>query len=376
MSVTLLIVLSLSACHFPNLTGLGWNESERDKDILDIDSLTDRTPAESVVFYTEAEPYQGHPSTDGMLYEHADTISTVIGFWWQIDRNDVGRIAPFGTTTEDAIKETIELAKSNGMRVEALFHNLLYGRTEWSIQTAVNLLTDEQAQKRLVAEIARQSENLGLSGVNVDIENVPPAYRHQMTRFVELISEGLHRVGVEVSISVPSKTWDDPSNGWSGAFDYEKIGQAVDRVILMTYDEHGFVSGPGPIASSGWVERVVQYAVTAIDPSKVFVGIAGYGFDWGPSGSPQYISYRQAVEKAQNLGIKPQWDGMRNSPHYSYIDTGGSVRHVWYEDASSNSWKLDLVDKYHLGGFALWRGGLEDPDLWRIVAQKFDVLKK
>src|SRR5690606_33046625 len=161
-------------------------------------------------------------------------------------------------------------------------------------------------------------------------------HRNNLTAFVERAAKRMREAGLEVSIAVPSKTWDDPHNGWSGAFDYRRIGEAVDRVILMTYDEHGFVSGPGPIASSPWVENVVKYAVSQIPAEKVFVGLAGYGFDWPTHGSaaPRYISYRQAIEQSRRLGVSPKWDNRSNTPHYTYWDQHGNRRDVWFEDAA------------------------------------------
>jgi len=55
--------------------------------------------------------------------------------------------------------------------------------------------------------------------------------------------------GYLVTMSVPAKTQDHAGQAWVGAFDYYALGKACDYLMLMTYDEHSQVSGPGPVAS-------------------------------------------------------------------------------------------------------------------------------
>jgi len=42
---------------------------------------------------------------------------------------------------------------------------------------------------------------------------------------------------------------------------------------------------------------------------------------------------------------------------------------VWIENHVSLKPKLELVDKYDLGGIAIWRLGKEDPDNWRVIRE-------
>lgn len=373
------MLLAFSGCAVLDGVGVGWSTPSHETDETPEQpgqtAPAARSTREVVLFYTEAEPYLGHPSSHGVVEAFGEHISAVVGFWYQIDRNHNDRLVPFGATTPENVQAAVELARDSGARPVGLFHNLLYGRTQVSRDVAANLFQDQAAQRRLIESIGQTALSNRLVEVNVDLENVEPEWRESLSSFVEKLSAHLHRYGVQVSISVPAKTFDQPTNRWSGAFDYRRLGQAADRVYLMTYDEHGFSSGPGPIASSGWVERVVKYAVSEIPSHKVYVGLAGYGFDWPTSGRPRYISHAQAVAKAKKLGIPIRWDSSSNSPTYSYRENG-MLRHVWFENASSTSWKLDLVEAYDLGGVALWRGGLEDPDVWRVISEKFVAHKE
>jgi spore germination protein YaaH len=168
---------------------------------------------------------------------------------------------------------------------------------------------------------------------------------------------------------VPAKTYGDGSNPWSAPFDYRQISLYADYVAVMTYDEHGYSTGPGPIASVPWMNSVIQYAVDQMPRAKILLGIPAYGFDWGDSGAPTYLSYPRAMASLATSGAVLVRDPASDVPHFTYVKNG--QRHeVWFEDARSWAKKLDLVEDYDLGGVAIWRLGMEDPASWRLFPEK------
>jgi spore germination protein YaaH len=228
----------------------------------------------------------------------------------------------------------------------------------------------------LADNLAKLVQRMHFDGINIDIEYVAPESRLAFTQFVKVVADRLHQDGIRVSISVPAKTWDDPANGWAGGYDYQALGNLVDRMMLMTYDEHGYSTGDGPVASSGWVRNVVRYAVGQVPGYKLLVGLPAYGFDWTSSKSyPVYLDYKQAMTPVQNKMATLQWDATANVPKYAYTDAAGATHKVWFENASSSTWKLDLVKEFGLRGFSLWRAGMEDPALWSVVGQKMRAEK-
>jgi spore germination protein YaaH len=261
---------------------------------------------------------------------------------------------------------TVDLAQERGVKVLALFHNLLYGGEADGREVARLTLGRPENRARLVEEVERLLDNYGFDGVNVDIEAFYEGDGELLELFLEELAARLQPRGSLLTVSVPAKT-NDRGNAWSGPFDYRRIGQIADRVAIMTYDEHGFSSGPGPIASIGWVEDVVRYAVSRIPRDKVLVGIPAYGFDWTEGRKyPRYLSYRLAMDRAERAGVAVDWDEKAKVPRYEYRDERG--RHeVWFEDARSWQAKIDLVNKYELAGIAIWRLGMEDPAAWEAI---------
>ena len=40
---------------------------------------------------------------------------------------------------------------------------------------------------------------------------------------------------------------------------------------------------------------------------------------------------------------------------------------LWLEDASSIEVKLNIMEKYQIGGVASWRLGYEKPEIWDVI---------
>lgn len=367
------IALMLTACTPLDLLGLAPVPSESGKLVPaapapgEAEDAQGRTVRDVAVFYTEHEP--GYADSATVLAWQHDKMSSVIGFWYRVNPDTfvVDAVHP-----KDVIAASKEAAEAYGLKTEMLVYNFLYGSSAKSARVLERLMTDPKAQRTFIDSLVSVALREGYTGVSIDFEHLRPAQRDAFSQLIEAIAEAVHAHGLTLSISVGAKTWDDPANGWAGGYDYRRLGEAVDRMVIMTYDEHGYTSGPGPIASLPWVEAVVKYAVTQVPPEKLMLGIAGYGFDWSRTGgSPRYLSYAQAAALRQKAGVALRWDDRANTPYFIYTDAQGRVHEVWFEDASSTSWKLDLVDKYNLRGIALWRLGLEDPAVWDVVADKF-----
>lgn len=366
-----ILALTITACTPFNLFGTTPVSSEPEGDMVPVQSEAQpagRTARDIAVFYTEHEP--GYQDSAVVLASQHDKMSSLMGFWYQIDP------ATYAVRTvypPEVIAQSQAAAETYGLKTEMLVYNFLYGSTHTSTAVLEGLMTDPAAQDAFIASLIETATSLGYDGVSIDFEHLKPQMRDAFSRLIEKIADAVHAQGLTISISVGAKTWDDPNNGWAGGYDYARLGRAVDRLIVMTYDEHGFSSGPGPIASSGWVERVARYVTSQVPSNKVLLGIAGYGFDWNHAGGrPRYLSHDQADALRQRVGARLKWDSAANTPYFTYYDAAGNFHEVWYENADSTSWKLDLVDKYNLGGIALWRLGLEDAALWDLVGQKFE----
>lgn len=299
------------------------------------------------------------------LRENLDVITTVIPWMWQV--TPLGLVEDFSVSD---VAGALHLAGTHGIKSHALIHNIgetQTGTVNFSGSMIHQVLADPTTRSRTIETIYRHLVNWGMNGVHVDFENVQPSDRQNLNQFLKELYERMKPAGIEVSIAVPAKTQENYVNAFSGAYDYATISRYVDAMMIMAYDEHWRGGPPGPVASIGWVERVVRYAISAgVPPEKIILGVPAYGYDWPPNGRGRAVTYRQAIEQASQHGAKIQWDDTAKVPYYRYA--GG--REVWFEDRSSLSHKLEIVKKYGLAGISLWRLGQEDPGIWSVIREQ------
>ncbi len=272
-----------------------------------------------------------------------------------------------GNITGQPIRDAMNLAARRNIKTTLmLVHNFHDGKIDRG--SVHEVLSKEPNRENFARNILSLIKKNGFDGVNLDLEFVPPGDRLYYNVFLTRLQELFKPYGYLLTVSIPAKTWDNPASPWSGAYDYRFIGQTADLVTLMTYDEHWSDGAPGPIASLPWMRQVLDYAVNNIPKSKILVGVAAYGYDWTPDGAGTVRWDRAEVLAAEHGGAG--WDDRYAAPYLIYYDEKGTRHEVWYEDKSSLSAKLDLVNSYNVAGIAIWRLGFEDDDFWDTVSRK------
>lgn len=329
-------------------------------------------------FYVDKEPNQ--PCSYERMLANSSQISAVAPFWYRLAPDSPTELQVQHTADDTSpadLKDIIGAARQNNMQMYALVHNLLYPGQVDGAGLAAKMLATAATRNMFIDRLEGLIKEYGYDGINLDIERINLSDRERFSLLVKELYQRLEPQGFKVSVCVPAKTHDSITNSWSGPFDYREIGRYAHYVIIMTYDEHGYSSGPGPIASSGWVRAVTKYAAENISPEKILLGIPGYGFDWTVGQqAPRYISFAQAVALAASQGAGISWDNEGEVPYFRYRHGYGQDHQVWFENASSLTHKLHIVEEFNLKGIALWRLGMEDPDIWGVLNSKIKAEKK
>ena len=144
--------------------------------------------------------------------------------------------------------------------------------------------------------------------------------------------------------------------------------------------EWGYTYGPPmAVAPLPNVRMVLDYAVTEIPPSKIFLGVPNYGYDWPlpfvqGTTRARSISNQEAVRLAIQYGADIQYDENAQSPFFHYTDENGTVHEVWFEDARSMRAKLALVAEYGFQGAGFWNLMRPSSQTWMTLSSLYDIL--
>lgn len=135
----------------------------------------------------------------------------------------------------------IQEAKQRGVRPVLVLTPLgADGRFNNNLVTTV--VEDPDVQERLIWNLGRTIQEKGFQGLDIDFEYVEAADREGYAAFVGRVRQVMNLFGYPVTVALAPKT----SAGQTGllyeGIDYGLLGQAADRVMLMTY-EWGYTYG-------------------------------------------------------------------------------------------------------------------------------------
>ncbi len=296
------------------------------------------------------------------LQNNVGVLDEIYPCWYKT--NSAGEVISYDNAEDTNI---INFAQSNSILVIPLINN--YINDSWDADTISNIINNPSLKATHINNIVNKVTSLGYDGIDIDYENLNASDRDAYSSFIEDLSTSLHTQGKLLYVAVHAKTSEPGS--WNGpqAQDWTVIGNHADKVRIMCYDYHWSTSDPGAIAPYNWVDQVITFALTKISQSKIVMGTPAYGYDWiGSSGTS--LMYEEISNLASNYNAPQRWDGTTFCPWFTY--TKDNINHeVWFEDAQSLQYKLNLVNNHNIGGIAIWRLGGEDSQIWNVIENKF-----
>ena len=241
------------------------------------------------------------------------------------------------------------------------------------------VLNNPDIVNTLQNNIINTMRDKGYQGLNIDFEYVLPEDRESYNRFLESTIERLHNEGFFVSTSLAPKLNAEQQGLLYEAHDYPVHGRLADFVVLMTYEWGWRGSQPRAISPINEIEKVLDYAVTAIPRDKILMGFQIYARDWtlpfAPGQEAETISIEEAMNRAYAHNAQIQYDYTAQSPFFRYTDDDGNAHEVWFEDARSAQAKFDAVKEYGLRGISYWGLGYPFQQNWVLLEDNFDIKK-
>lgn len=339
-------------------------------------------------------PYYSIKTSLPAAVNNADLIKEVMPFWYTLKFNGKTQ-STVVTDLYSPANPSVPMAQTVGALRNAGI-SLIPTITDGTAKDVLaGLLAKPAARAQIVQAITTMVVSNNFDGVDLDFEGFAfvdsnktwPKTAPLWTVFVKELSAALKAEKKLLSVSTPYVL--DPAGKQRGYYVYAwaAIAPYIDRLRIMTYDYS--VAKVGPIGPISWAERTVQYAVSVMPASKVYVGIAGYGRDWVTAVAgvcPANVSsvikagakaatfvMRDAQTLAASYGVTPVYDEKVGEATFSYkkvyngTTAGGlstsctASRTAWYQDAKSYALRTELVNKYRLGGLAAWTIGMEEP---------------
>lgn len=312
-------------------------------------------------FYT---PWKGSSSLPD-LKKYGSNLNVIFPEWFFIDS-----ITHKLQTRIDSAG--LAVMRQEKLRIMPILNNYFSSRNKFDGNLLHHILNDKIQRKAFIQQVADTLSFYHFDGINIDFEELKEANNNPLTLFQQELYETLHAVNMTVTMDVAVKNDD---------YDYKKLSDYNDYIILMAYDQYEINSGPGPVSAQKWIEEAVDWTAQKIDPGKIILGIAGYGYDWYKTTEGKDtcapVNYNDIINKAKIKNAKIDFDNDSYNLHYSYIedakgDDGKSIaihHEVWCTDAATTFNVLRFSDEYSTAGTALWRLGSEDARMWNFYSR-------
>lgn len=275
-----------------------------------------------------------------------------------------------GSIVNKASLEYVRQAHEKGYRVWPLVTN------SFSPELTHQFLQDPAARQSMIRQLSYYLLVYEADGLNIDFENVYEQDRQALSDFVGELSLALRSLGLNSSIDV---TMPSGAANWSRCYDRRALGEAVDYVMLMAYDEHWRTSPrSGSVASLPWVKQGVERTLQEVPAEKLVLGVPFYMRRWeenlaGKKVDARTLTMAQAEQEIKTRQLQPVWDEVLGQYYFEYRQDGRRYR-VWQEESRSLGLKLDLAAQYGLAGIAAWRSGFETPDIWQQIGERFEAV--
>jgi len=336
-------------------------------------------PGEEIVISYD-EPKRGSIAVNGYAYPFIDkkVLLKTLPYLTYLSLFTYG-ITPEGELIGIDDEELIKMARDYGVAPLMMISTLTEEGT-FSNELASAILNNETVQNNLIENILENLKAKNYYGLDVDFEYILPEDREKYVEFIDKLTTRLNEQGYEVITALAPKVSGTQPGLLYEAHDYPALGEVSNKVLLMTY-EWGYTYGPAmAVAPIDKVREVLDYAVTVIDPEKIFMGIPNYGYDFtlpfvqGTSKADS-VSNVEAAKLAAKVGAQVQFDEVSKAPYFIYYDANGKQHQVWFEDARSIQEKLNLYTEYGFDGVAYWNVMRYFPQNWLVLNSLYDIEK-
>ena len=265
----------------------------------------------------------------------------------------------YGSFTDLSSTRYVQDAHSKGIQVWGLVDNFAPGFSSF------DLLSHTSSRQTLISSLIDAALRVGIDGINIDFESLQEETIPHFLEFLRELSIETHKNGLVLSVDSPV-----PEN-YTVYYDRKEQAKPVDYLIMMGYDEHYYGSEEaGSVASLPWVEQGIIDTLKEVPAGRTILGVPFYTRLWWTQAGTLYTSalgMREAAATVAAADATNYWN-TELLQNVAYWEQDDIQYQIWLEDEESMAQRMNIVEKYGLGGVAAWRLGFEVPEIWNVIS--------
>jgi hypothetical protein len=223
--------------------------------------------------------------------------------------------------------------------------------------------------RQTVDELVALVDDLGLDGVNVDVERLDPLDRPGYAAFLEALGVALRDSNPKARLSVATE-----ASELGAAKAAAAISAGVDRAFLMGYDYHWSGSAPGassPVDRLDGIPTLRQsidwYVLAGVPRDRILLGLPLYGMTWRTTGPERFSPVvgtgipwipSEHLDVLLDEAFTPSRDTLEWAEYFAVPD-GEEWLLTYYDSPATLRAKLALARDAGLAGGGFWALGYE-----------------
>ena len=279
-------------------------------------------------------------------------VNVVSPTWFSISSND-------GDLSSLASSEYVTAAHEKGMEVWGLMDNF---NAETDTTT---VLGNTSSRENLEGQLITEALNNGMDGINIDIETLPEEASESYVQFMRELSVKCRNNNLVLSVDVP------PPYDFNTHYNRKELGEVVDYMMVMGYDEHYVGSEAGSVASLSYERNGITGTLESVSKDKIISGIPFYTRLWKTNASGEVSSQAIGMDHADEIlsqyKVTAAWSEETSQDYAEFTDEEGNFCQIWLENEKSIEEKMKLVQQYDLSGVAEWKLGFERAAIWNVI---------
>jgi spore germination protein YaaH len=264
--------------------------------------------------------------------------------------------------TGDIGRRLARAAQDRGARVELVYTSFGQAKNE-------RFCGDADAQAKTIDELVALTKQLGLDGIDVDVESLAatdiPAYGTFVGRLRSTLRDRV--AGARLSVATGS--------GLRGAsMAAAAMAAGVDRVFIMGYDYHSEDSAPGASAPLGRADGDLDlpttldlYLTAGVPVEQTILGLPLYGIAWPVSSAEPdalQIGRGDAWIPSDHLDVLHDPANVPTRDPVQVVERlvlkkGRGWQAIYYDSPATLEPKLALANDRGLAGAGLWALGYD-----------------
>ncbi len=313
-------------------------------------------------------PYWGSPSGLNSLKNNPTLFSSVSPVWFEVNKD--GSLKNKYPSNKG---EIISFLKDNNIEIIpaiAMFDHELF----------TEVLQNKDNFNNHIQSIVDTVVNNDFDGIDLDYESTKLSDKVKYFEFLSALSKELKSKNKKLIVTVIAKWGDNityPSLVETREVqDWSLIQNYADKIRIMAYD-YTFIKSkfPGPIAPINWIDEVLKYGVSKVDPKKLVLGVHLYAYEWigkddtklpfvpsmkmNSSGDSEAKAFTYAEVKNILKSNDGKSGTYESEKIFDYVAKDNISRTLVYIDQKGINDRINLAKKYNISGIAFWRIGGE-----------------